>query len=57
MIDAVVRLLERRDLSEVQTIYSEPGAYGNTLQLQHQFAEHWEKSSLGRGSCVRLRSA
>ena len=43
MMDTVVRLLENRDIPQIQAIYSEPGAYANTLQLPYQSAEHWEK--------------
>lgn len=43
MIDTVVRLLENRDIPQIQAIYSEPGAYGNTLQLPYQSAEQWQK--------------
>ena len=57
MIDTVVRLLESRDIPQIQAIYSEPGAYGNTLQLPYQSAEHWEKKLAREGvtSLVAVR--
>ena len=49
MIDTVVRLLESRDIPQIQAIFSEPGAYANTLQLPYQSAEHWEKKLAREG--------
>jgi putative acetyltransferase len=49
MIDVVVRLLESRDIPQIQAIYSERGAYGNTLQLPYQSAEQWEKKLAREG--------
>lgn len=43
MNETIVRLLESRDIRQVHSIYSEPGAYGNTLQLPYQSDEQWEK--------------
>jgi putative acetyltransferase len=53
MSETIVRLYEGRDLDQIQAIYSEPGAYGNTLQLPYQSAEHWEKK-LGRDGLTNL---
>jgi putative acetyltransferase len=56
MIDTVVRLLESRDVPQIQAIYSEPGACGNMLQLPYQSAEHWEKK-LSREGLTSLVAA
>jgi putative acetyltransferase len=53
MDEAIVRLLESRDIDQIRAIYSEPGAYGNTLQLPFQSAEHWEKK-LARDGLMNL---
>jgi putative acetyltransferase len=57
MSETVVRLLESGDIPQIQAIYSEPGAYGNTLQLPFQSAEHWEKKLAREGltSLVAVR--
>jgi putative acetyltransferase len=49
MTDMVVRLLESRDIPQIQALYSERGAYGNTLQLPYQSAEQWEKKLAREG--------
>jgi putative acetyltransferase len=56
MDEAIVRLLESRDIDQIRAIYSEPGAYGNTLQLPFQSAEHWEKK-LARDGLMNLVAA
>ena len=53
MSETIVRLFESRDIDHIQAIYSEPGAYGNTLQLPYQSAEHWEKK-LARDGLTNL---
>jgi putative acetyltransferase len=57
MSETVVRHLEARDVVQIQAIYSEPGAYGNTLQVPYQSAEHWEKKLAREGltSLVAVR--
>jgi putative acetyltransferase len=57
MIDTIVRLLESRDIPGIQAIYSDPGAYANTLQLPYQSAEHWEQKLAREGltSLVAVR--
>ena len=52
-----VRLYERADLPQIQSLYSEPGAYANTLQLPYQSLEHWQAKMEREGltSLVALR--
>lgn len=53
MREVIVRLLENRDIPQVQALYAEPGAYGNTLQLPYQSTEQWEKK-LAQGGLTSL---
>jgi putative acetyltransferase len=52
-----IRLYERSDLPQIQALYSEAGAYANTLQLPWQSLEHWQARMEREGltSLVALR--